>query len=409
MVPASLDPKRPASADPGAPEASERAPRPPEPGLARCAGTCHALFVFDIGYEVDLEAARRRLSAFGHGRRFRHRSATHTASQEQSFPLVFEQGVSNESLAEVLSLPLVRPLAEVLVSVYRSGALSVAWRLPFECSFEELISLSSALYDDQSLERVSRRIAAEVQQSLGDSVERPRLAQDFEDYFAFHLPESPRGWQPAAEALWASSGARGGQERALARLLRAERSELSEQEVSDALSQSISYAPGEVVFVDWSAALLLGADVADELFVLELATVELLELRVLDGKLYRGIEEAYEILSRRGHFLRNLAPLGGDLARIARIQADQALLHEGVDNPLKLFGDDYLARLYRAAQERFHFGEWDAAIERKLETLDSIHQKLSDLAATRRSEILEWIIILLIAFEIVMSLAEKLA
>jgi uncharacterized Rmd1/YagE family protein len=135
----------------------------------------------------------------------------------------------------------------------------------------------------------------------------------------------------------------------------------------------------------------------------------LLELRVLDGKLYRGIEEAYEILSRRGHFLRNLAPLGGDLARIARIQADQALLHEGVDNPLKLFGDDYLARLYRAAQERFHFGEWDAAIERKLETLDSIHQKLSDLAATRRSEILEWIIILLIAFEIVMSLAEKLA
>lgn len=408
MVAATLDPEGTARADQDASTASERTPRPPEPGAARCAGTCHALFVFDVGYEVDLGRARQRLSAVGHGRRFRHRSATHTASQEQPFPLVFELAAGAQA-AGVLPGASERPLSEVVVSVYQSGALSVAWRLPFERSFEALIALSSELYDDQTLEQASRRIAAGIQDSLGDSIERPRMAPDFEDYFAFHLPEVPRGWQRAPEPLWAAPGGRGGEEHALARLLRAEQAELSEQEVQDALAQSISYAPGEVVFVDWSAALLVGADVADELFVLELATVELLELRVLDGKLYRGIEEAYEILSRRGRFLRNLAPLGGDLARIARIQADQALLHEGVDNPLKLLGDDYLARLYRAAQERFHFGEWDAAIERKLETLDSIHQKLSDLASTRRAEILEWIIILLIAFEIAMSLAEKFA
>ncbi|MEK7705003.1 MAG: hypothetical protein AAB426_08595, partial [Myxococcota bacterium] len=50
--------------------------------------------------------------------------------------------------------------------------------------------------------------------------------------------------------------------------------------------------------------------------------------------------------------------------------------------------------------ERFHLAEWDTTIERKLETLESIHKKLSDRASTARMETLEWIIILLIAVSI---------
>jgi hypothetical protein len=98
-------------------------------------------------------------------------------------------------------------------------------------------------------------------------------------------------------------------------------------------------------------------------------------------------------------------PGGGapaDLQEISQWQVDSAILFEGVNNALKLLGDQYLARLYRMVAERFHLTEWDASILRKLDTLESIYQKISDRVATRRMEVLEWIIIVLIAVSIVL-------
>jgi len=83
---------------------------------------------------------------------------------------------------------------------------------------------------------------------------------------------------------------------------------------------------------------------------------------------------------------------------------DNAVLFEGVNNTLKLLGDQYLARLYRLVSRRFHLDEWDASILRKIQTLESIYQKISDQAAVRRMEVLEWVIILLIASSIAAEL-----
>jgi hypothetical protein len=82
------------------------------------------------------------------------------------------------------------------------------------------------------------------------------------------------------------------------------------------------------------------------------------------------------------------------------MQVDSAVLFEGVNNALKLLGDQYLARVYRLVSQRFHLTEWDAGILRKLQTLESIYEKMSDQAVNWRMEILEWIIIVLIAVSI---------
>ena len=79
------------------------------------------------------------------------------------------------------------------------------------------------------------------------------------------------------------------------------------------------------------------------------------------------------------------------------MQVDSAILFEGVNNALKLLGDQYLSRVYRVVSQRFHLAEWDAGILRKLNTLESIYDKLSDQTTNRRMELLEWIIIVLIA------------
>ena len=65
--------------------------------------------------------------------------------------------------------------------------------------------------------------------------------------------------------------------------------------------------------------------------------------------------------------------------------------------------DQYLARLHQAATRRFHTDDYERSVLRKVETLESIYAKIRDSQAQLRAEILEWIIIALIAFEVVMS------
>ena len=62
----------------------------------------------------------------------------------------------------------------------------------------------------------------------------------------------------------------------------------------------------------------------------------------------------------------------------------------------------FLARLYKLSYERLKLKTWENSIARKLQTIESIYQKFSDAESTRRLEILEWIIIILLAVSILM-------
>jgi hypothetical protein len=77
-------------------------------------------------------------------------------------------------------------------------------------------------------------------------------------------------------------------------------------------------------------------------------------------------------------------------------------MFEGVNNALKLFGDQYLARVYRLAAERLHLPNWDAAVLRKLATAESIHNKITGFRSAKRMEVLELVIVILIAVSIVL-------
>src|SRR5437773_1995655 len=156
------------------------------------------------------------------------------------------------------------------------------------------------------------------------------------------------------------------------------------------------------------AALIADRDAEDVRAALEFANVELLEMRYLDQQLDDALDESYETLSRRRYGLWLPGSTRADLRRIGQLQVDNAVLFEGVNNALKLLGDQYLARVYRLVSDRFHLAEWDASILRKLQSLESIYQKLSDEAANRRTETLEWIVIVLIAVEILIPFVPRL-
>ena len=194
----------------------------------------------------------------------------------------------------------------------------------------------------------------------------------------------------------------------LAQILRAEQQVLSEQETGDSLACCITYGLDDITLIDWNAAMIFDRDADDVCAVLEFANVELLELRFLDYQLDASLDRSYELTWRPRTISRWLpGRTSRRIRQISRMQLEGAILFERVSNAPKLLGDQFLARVYRLAAQRFHVSEWNAGILRKLDTIEDFYQQVHSRAAGQRLELLEWVIIILIFIEVVIMLFPK--
>ena len=347
--------------------------------------------IASIGQGIDLEAAAQALTLPKEPLRMRHRRPAPRYFQFEAPPLRVRVdapplGIGGRKTHEG---------AEAVL--FDFGAVSVRYTVPLEGPLESLIALSAAMEEETgAVADDARRCAGVVFDAIRGAIEGASIAPLTEDYVVYEI----EALEPAAappELLATEPGV-------IARILRGEAAELSDDEVQDALSARISYGRSDLTLVDWNAALVFDEDAEDACSVLEYVNTQLLEMRLLDGKLDRSLDRCYEAVSER-RLRVPLVPL--DVRRIGRMQVDGALLYERVRNALKLLGDQYLARLYRLGANRFHLGEWESSIQRKLEAIESVYAKLFDRASTRRMEILEWLVVVLIVIEIVISLTGR--
>ncbi len=359
-------------------------------------GTCYALFAYEVGLAIDLDRCEREVTALTQRQRLKQRRRAPQYFDYQPPPLRVTQDVAAPEIGQY------RTAETVDLVLYDFGAVSVMYSIPLAGRLSELVALSQVLYDNATLQEDALRRVRLLLQGIAPAVAKPYLAPFVETYAVFHVEAFTGPWSPAALC---STHAQ-----TVAQLLRSERAALSADEVRDATGLHISYGADDITIIDWDAALVVDRDAEDVRAVLEFANIELLEMRFLDQQLDHALDESYEALSRRTW--RRLSPLGGrraDLRRVAQLQVDNAILFEAVNNALKLLGDQYLARVYRLVSERFHLAEWDASILRKLQTLESIYEKMADAAANRRIELLEWIIIILSALSVVVYLLPGMA
>lgn len=352
-------------------------------------GICYALFAYDVGLAIDLDEADRRIKASKERGRIKHKPKAPHFLEYRPAPLRVIQEGTPLTIGKYVST------ASVDVMLYDFGALSVTYKIPLAGSFSELLTLSEDLFENPVLLADSRTRVDQLLAALQETVDRPHVFSSVEDYVIFEV-ETYRG--STSNPVWITHP------HELAQILRSDRALLSEQEVRDATSYRISYGPEDAAMVDWNGALLFGPNMEDVRAVLEFANVELLEMRILDRQLDDALDQAYEALSKKlWARLRLPGSFETDSARIAQMQVDSAIIFERVTNTLKLLGDQYLARVYRLASQRFYLEAWDASISRKLQTLESIYGKITDRVESRRLEILEWIIIILIAVSIAVS------
>jgi hypothetical protein len=350
-------------------------------------GTCYAVYAFDIANSIDLAVAQARIDAV----------ERQTVHQKRRAPEYFEYRPA--PLRVTWAAPpltvgpfTTAPLVELVM--YDFGAVSLAFGLPISGPFSSLLALAVALRGNADLLAASRRHVERLVEMLGEAAERPGIASFVEDYVIFQLVE----WEPAldAEALCARLSP------AMAQILRAETRTLSTQEAQQATALRGSFAPNDLTVVDTDAALVFDPDAADVRAVIEFANAQILEMRVLDNQLDDMLERSYDMLARH-HRIRNVVRFRHPGPwKVAGFQLEGAILFERVTNALKLIGEQYLTRIYGLASRRFHLSEWNDSISRKLQTLDSIYEKLSARASTNRMEVLEWIIIILIAVSILL-------
>jgi hypothetical protein len=356
--------------------------------LSIARGTCHVIFVYDIAFAIDLNEAERRISSATR-ETLKHKRRAPQYFEYSPPPLRIAQGAERVAIDATFATD---PQVELVV--YDFGAVTVIYRIDLSRDGSRLLNLSEELYENKQLLADSRQRVKDLLKVIEPAVTKANISSFVEDYVIFQVEAFA---EPIAiEDLTTRYAAH------VAQILRAESGELSADEIIDATANRISFGKDDMAIVDWNAALVVDTEAEDVLTVLEFANVELLEMRFLDRRLDDALGLAYDRLSKRSQKWFQFRSDPSDLREISQWQVDSAILFEGVNNVLKLLGDQYLARLYRLVAQRFHLADWDVSILRKLQTLEGIYQKISDQMVSRRMEVLEWIIIFLIAISIIL-------
>jgi hypothetical protein len=252
-----------------------------------------------------------------------------------------------------------------------------------------------ALRNATDLNKLARQVVDDFLTRARHAIEDERIAEEIGEYTVFQVD----GVEGSTASQWLRDNAL-----AIAQIVRADSSRLSDEEVAEALTRRMSYATADAVVIDYSAAFVIDREFEDTLAVLDFANCERLSMSVLDDDLDGALVQASTLLHSRVWRWKNLvSPWGRELTRLSQLTFDAAAEFEAVENAIKLTGDHYLARIYRLALDRFDLRPFREAIARKLATLWSIQHVVLDQSSMRRNEVLELIIIMLIAFEIVQA------
>lgn len=356
-------------------------------------GVALAFFAFDIGFQIDLDAAEPLV---------REATRRRVVRARRPAPVWFDYSPPPLRLVvegDAVAVGDRKTEQPVEMLIYDFGAVLLTYRLPLPASLAELTDLSAELYEHADLEADARQRVRRVMEAIRSSIERPAFSEAVEDYAVFAVT----GWQSDATPVELLNANR----RRIAGIIEAEDSALSEEQARRSTDGVMSYSPDDLAVIDWNAAMLFDPEPDDVIAVLQHANVELLELRILDQELDAILDHADETLATLGQ--SRLWPAfmtSRMLRRLASVQTDAAVMFEGVNNAIKLLGNQYLARLYRLAASRMDLPAWQASVQRKLVATEGLYQKMSDVTSSRRLETLEWVIIALITLSLLLPFVE---
>lgn len=358
--------------------------------LRDASGEVYVNVAMDWGDEIDLRRASQL--APSQEQELARRTRTPASFGYRPAPLRFPLG------ARTIEHAGTSPISVHLeASVFDFGGVNLRAVLEMPATGQMLRSFSGDPGLLQSIIRTVQSASVQLFETLRPAIKEARREELVEEYIVFRFdPKSlpDPGALLRDQAAWLSG------------LLRLESNELSVEQMTDALERRVSYAPGDLVIVDWAAAIVVDLDCEETLQTLEFANLQLLEFRLIDRRLDDSLNQAYKVIHSLAGRRRFFPWRNQDrpLRVLGDIKIETESLFERAGNALKLVGDQYLAKVYRLAAMRLHLDEWSQSIHNSLDVVESVYQILSDQASAARIELMELIVIVLIAVEILLSL-----
>jgi hypothetical protein len=372
-------------------------PSAPDPTEPRVHGEAIVYRLFDVGYAIALERASDLLASSGPERRRPSRGEAQTI-QIPNPPVTV--GLGTEPI-EIDGRPVE---AEMSARVFDFGVVSLRARVSahpgviWNAYAGWGASVNAAAWNDllgRTRDRLLLRIASAIEQPLVSPV-----TEDYTVFRVHRLLDAEGAPFPPAEL----------HDGEIARLLLGEQRSITPGAIRELLSPRLAYFADDLTVLTWASALVVEPVVEDTdvQYVLEFANAQLLELRWYDAVLDNEVPAIQTRFRQARHgfhlFGRSYSRL---LESLQQRVADSVELIERVENSLKVTDDVYLARVYAGALEEFRERTWRSGIERKIAIVRGTYDMLNSESLVRRSETLEIIIVLLIAFEIGLALLRR--
>lgn len=363
--------------------------------------------VFDIAHEVSLRKAEHLLSQnwSTKGKRIKLSRDPHNTIIMKEPPLCIEIG------DEVIKTKTEEFKASISTKIWNYGALSVciSIQIPENTLWKKLVSWGSYLDDSEEILAVAMNAKEFIVQKIQDSLTRPidqKVIEDYSTYLIEALEESVEDKEKGTTTMVEFKDPLDVVKKVgIPELLIGEdEMTLAETTRKNILKDSFQYSKQDLAIVDWNSALILDFTkkeiYQDYIDILEFSLTHLLELRLYDNLLDEKLFSLYDAIENKK------APLLSNWYSQLSEEANQIYLEfseffEHINNSIKTVGNSPLSLFFRETAREFRFADWQSSIKDKMSSLAQVTQLLQAEVNSRKSHLLELVIILLIMVEVV--------
>ncbi len=344
--------------------------------------------IYDIGWAVDLKLATSLLEK---------KTSAHT----------FKLNKSNRKMV-INEAPVVISLGDWTITVFDKtyqvksfaklwsfGALSITYKIQLSevISIDELKKIARHLEDDQVLTASALEKAKQISEDLKSAIKGINLWDQFEDYLIFVF-DTKRVAQLSVSKILDDDN--------IFQLILLEQDLKISAQVKANIKDSIyQYGENDFAIIDWNSAIIYSEDDKQDIAdVIEFALCQLLELRYYDDQLDKQLNVLYKAIQQKAPsvFTANYSKFAKDASLI---YIDMSEIIERIENSLKIIGDFFYAKIFRTSTQRFRVQDWQQSVDKKLKNLADISVIFQNEINEKRNQMMEIVIILLIAIEVV--------
>lgn len=354
-------------------------------------GAVHLYQLYDVSYSIDLDRARETLATPS----ARVRPVVSRGGNIEIPQLPLEVRLEDTELA----IGSTRYNARLYARIYDLGilALRLTLPLPANCSWDDVTALLSDAQGAQAemLIVFEERLRG-LREALGPAIIRPNAHVLTEDYLLLVI-ERLAGATPAARLA---------EHPVLLQAALGERKKLSASARS--LATPLSYYEDDLILLTWSAAIVIEPDAdarEDAALLLEFANTQLLAFRSYDEEVERELARLTPLIPRRRSLLWTRLTASSHIQReVATLITDINETSARVANALKVTEDVYWNRVYAAAVRTLRIEAWRSSLAESLNILQQRAAVLRDEAQESLGILLEALVIILIAVELIVAL-----